>query len=269
MSMWVCVLDPSTPPDDVREWTCGEHHAIVSGRLGGPGVVRFLRSRSPASERVVLVHRPTEGRDAGFLANVVSGALPHVALARLEVVSTLLAATMIALEATLITDDDHVAQLSRIANSLDRTTSGLWVQKVTRLTTPNPTFGQHLRSLVPGGPGFIALRDATPRIVQAKVGSDHFGAARGRLVIGAEPDAPGVDRLRAWFGGAEAMTVPPVMASVRRGYGNAGHEFAVVDEALAEPDARTGLCRVCGEGLHRPDCPFCHVFSDTVEASLA
>ncbi|MGL4743590.1 MAG: hypothetical protein ACRCXL_04270 [Dermatophilaceae bacterium] len=261
MSMSVCVLDPSTPPGDVRQWSCGGHRAVIAGRLGGPGVADYLRTTTGGDGHVILLHRPSERDDAGFLANVISGALPGVAIARLEVTTTLLAATMTALEASVVSPDGHVTRLSRIANSLDHVSSGLWVQKATRLTAPNPSFRQHLRSLVPGGPGFVALRSPEPRLVKADAGGCDPSMARGRLVVGAEPDAPGLDRLRAWFGG-DTMCVPPAMASVRHGYGDAGFEFAIVDEAVAAPDPARGHCRVCGETLHHPACPFCHVLSD-------
>ncbi|MBR7742630.1 hypothetical protein KC207_04930 [Phycicoccus sp. BSK3Z-2] len=268
MSLSLCVLDPSRAPDSVQMWRFGEDDVPVSGRLGGPEVVGRLRPSLRADSRIVVLHRPADHAGAALLANVVSGALPAVPVTRLPVTSSLLAATVIALEAAHVEGEGDLARLARIPQTLDVTVSGAWLRRVTRLDDPSPSFGQHLRSIFPWGPRFVARCGPDGRVVKAEpAGFD--GSGTGRLVVGAPEGSPGVDRLVAWFGSDAVVHVPPVVADVRGVYGNPGVEFAVVDEFLAAPGPRTARCPVCREPMHADTCPFCHVRPDSREVPAA
>lgn len=268
MSLTICVLDPSRPQGEVVEWGFGTDIALVSGRLGGPTLVDRLRPTLGPRTHVVLLHRPSERRDGAFLANVVSGAMPDVPVTRLEVTSSLLAATVIGLEVANISDEGEPTRLSRIERTLTSSVNGVWLSRVTRLATPSPTFGQHLRSVVPGGRRFVALCGPRGRVERA-VPDGHTREGASQLVIGAPEDHAGARQLAAWFGAGDVVHVPPVLADVRRAYGNPGVEFTVVGEVIALPGASSGRCRVCRDVVHGPACPYCHVRPDVPETSRA
>ena len=77
------------------------------------------------------------------------------------------------------------------------------------------------------------------------------------------------EQLRAWYGSDDVVHVPPVLADARLIYGNAGAEFTVVTEALADPGPVVGTCPVCHDALHGTACTFCHVNLRTTEESTA
>lgn len=268
MSLSVCVLDPSRAPDEVGDWGFGEDLALVTGRLGGPEVASRLRTGARPGSHLLLLYRPAQQAEAAFVANVVSGALPALPVTRLAVDVSLLGATVIALEAAHVEGEGDGSRVSRIGRTLAHTVTGVWLTRVTRLTAPSPTFGQHLRSVVPGGPRFVARCGTGGRVEKALAGG-YGGGRTGQLVVGAEQGSPGAQRLSAWFGSDDVVYVPPVAASVQGVYGNHGVEFAVVEEVLASPGPQRGRCRVCRDTVHETACPFCHVRPQTREVPTA
>lgn len=268
MSLSVCVVDPSRRSTAVEEWGFGSEVALVTGRLGGPEVAARLREDLGGDARLVVLHRPADLDAAALVTNVVSGALPHLAVARLAVRSSLLGAAVIGLEAAHIENQDDGTRLARLAGTLGGTTSGAWLSRVTRLSVPSPSFGQHLRSLLPGGPRFLALLGPDAGVVRAAA-EGYAGPPTRQLVIAAPPESTASQRLRAWYGSDDVIHVPPVVADARALYGNPGAEFIVVADSLAEAGPSRGACPVCGDVLHGDVCPFCHVHPRLVEETSA
>ncbi|NHA69465.1 hypothetical protein [Phycicoccus flavus] len=268
MSLSVFVLDPSRAADEVVDWGFGADTALVAGHLAGPQVAARLRETSGEDPHLVLLHRPAQAADAAFLANVVSGAVPAVPVSRLQVDSSLLAATVIGLEAAHVEGEGDVSRLARIEHTLARGVGGAWLKRVTRLDSPSPSFGQHLRSIVPGGARFVARCGTEGRVERASAGG-YTAQGEEQLVVGAEADHPGARQLAAWFGSDDVVHVPPVTSDAKRLYGNPGVEFVVVREVLEPPGPGRGRCRVCRDTLHAEVCPYCHVRSQPLEVPSA
>ncbi len=268
MSLSICVVDPSRATTEIEDWGFGDDVAVVTGRLGGPALAARLRPGIRPGSRLVVLHRPADLPAAALVANVVSGALPQLAVTRLPVGSSLLGATVLGLEAARIEGESDGTRVTRLAGTLDGATSGAWLSRVTRLASPSPSFGQHLRSLLPGGPRFVAVHGPHGGVVRAEP-DGYDGSSSGRLVIGAPADSVAAEQLRAWYGSDDVVHVPPVLADARLVYGNAGAEFTVVTEALADPGPVVGTCPVCHDALHGTACAFCHVNPRTTEESTA
>ncbi|MFW5473235.1 hypothetical protein ACOCJ5_08005 [Knoellia sp. CPCC 206450] len=261
MSLFVAVLDPSGAPEGVRTWSSEDGVATVVGTAAAPALARHVAGSG--AERVVLVARRRDWARAGFVANVVSGALPHLPVTRVQTRASLLAATSIALRASRLEDVPDSTRLSVLEQTDAGLLSGFWVRRVTRLASPSPSFGQHLRSLLPGGPGFVALCGADDLVVKAKPGGFASVARPGTLVV-AGASAQAVDHLARWHGG-DHRVVDPLVSSVQRLYGNDGAEFAVLPPELAAAAPVTGTCPVCALPAHGASCRFCHVRPRSVQ----
>lgn len=256
MNLHVVVLDPSGPADAVRPWSDGLSRVAVMGSAAAPMAARNLASAG--AERVILLARQRDKAMAGLVANVISGALPHVAVTRLHTRSSLLGATAIALQGTRAVDVPATTQLSMIERSIAGSISGAWLKRVTRLASPSPSFGQHLRSLLPGGSGFVALCGAKDEVVKAAPSGFATLGRAGRLLVGSSTGAP-VDHLVRWYGGGDHTVVESLASNVQGLYGNQGQEFVLLEPELAAPAPVTGTCPVCDLPVHDRSCRFCHV----------
>ena len=221
----------------------------------------------------MLLHRPNDAKAAGYLANVVSGALPSTAVVRLAAPSSLLAAAIVALETVRSAADDDGAVLSRLRQTLALTHSGLWAKRVTRLTSPSPSFGQHLRSLWPWGQGFLAYVGPEAWVQQLRAGQAPAQTAGCQLVVGA-PAGKDVSPLTSWWSGqagaaAVVPPLPPIVESTRAAYGNDGVEFVLLHPQLAEPRPAGTRCPVCRVPVRGRACPFCHVVPRALEVGRA
>lgn len=262
MSLFVAVLDPSGAPDGVRAWSSEDGAAAVVGRSAAPALAGHI-ARSGA-ERVVLVARRRDWALAGFVANVVSGALPHLPVTRMQTRASLLAATAIALRASRLEGVPDTTALSVLEETAAASLSGVWVKRVTRLAAPSPSFGQHVRSLFPGGPGFVALCGADDVVVKARPGGFASVARPGTLVV-AGGSTQAVESLAAWHGGGDHRVVDALVADVQRLYGNDGAEFVLLPAELAPAAPVTGTCPVCALPVHGASCRFCHVRPRSVQ----
>ena len=261
VTLSVVVLDPSCEPVSARQWAGGAGWSTrlrIGGHQSGPALASWLRDSD--SHDAIVLHRLTEARQAAYLANVLSGAVPGSAVATVTVTTSLLAAAVVAVDACESSDERPSTTVSRIERTLAGSVSGLWTRTVTRLSNPSPSFGQHVRSIFPGGTGFVSLRGEGARVVAATPGgfAGDGQPAGQQLLVGADEGTRGVAELTAWFGG-ESACVPAVVESVRRAYGNDGVEFTIVPEVLSEPEVVTGRCRVCQQPIHGRSCLFCHV----------
>lgn len=148
---------------------------------------------------------------------------------------------------------------------LERTWSGAWTPTVARLEHPDVAVGQHLRSWLPGGDGFVVTfsgplpearsvgkaapaEPATPR-------GELYGAGVGRLPAAALQDA------LTTSGATGTVDVPALALDAR---GRVGSDDAVelvalpAEQRMDLPSAR-GRCGVCDALVFADTCPFCHV----------
>ncbi|WP_427384235.1 hypothetical protein [Janibacter sp. G56] len=250
MSIGVVIIDPTAMSGGVRAWMGGEAAPVGLAPAADPTAVAAWVAARDLSH-VVLLCRPADHRAARLTATVTSGANPRVAVATLAVPHSTVAlagAAMSVLEAGLA-PGEAVAQLQQI---LSDTISGAWLPRVTKLRAPSPSFGQHVRSMLPGGRGHLALLGAKPVVVRADSGATIIGT-EGTVLVGADAASPAFAGLTRALDRHEAHALPPV-ADPQRLYGADGAEFAI----LGAPRRLTPRpCPVCGEAVAGPACAFC------------
>ncbi|KQS99598.1 hypothetical protein [Cellulomonas sp. Leaf395] len=145
------------------------------------------------------------------------------------------------------------------------TWSGAWTPSVANLTDPAPSLGEHLRSLTPGGKGFVVTLSGPNPSVDAvgKATVPEPGPDRGTLYC-ANPDLlpPAArEQLLAASRCSTVVEVPLMRVDV---VGRLGTDRAV--EAVALPGgggvqlpAARGTCPTCATTVFTDFCPFCHV----------
>jgi len=145
------------------------------------------------------------------------------------------------------------------------TWSGAWTPSVANLSDPAPSIGEHLRSLTPGGKGFVVtLSGAHPSVEPVgRPVAPEPGPDRGTLYC-ATPDllTPAArEHLLAASRCSTVVEVPLMHVGV---VGRLGTDRAV--EAVALPGgggvqlpAARGTCPTCATTVFSDFCPFCHV----------
>lgn len=156
-----------------------------------------------------------------------------------------------------------VALLDEVATE---TFSAAWVSSVARLSSPAPSLGQHLRSWLPAGSGFLI--EHAPRSRVSAVGGRAAGEPRersaGRAVLFvAGNDAPdaAVRYAQRLAGTLAHRRVPDAVVVSNGRYGaTRAVQFAALPAELPEP-YRTDLpsCPVCEIPVPQEACPFCHI----------
>ncbi|QNN54153.1 hypothetical protein [Nocardioides mesophilus] len=216
---------------------------------------------------------------------LVSLALPHVTTVLEPMAGSPLA---VAAVATLVNDPsrsagaagepDPAAQLRTLDTLREQIWSAVWLPSVSRLSTPAPSLGQHVRSWF-GGPGFLAVHGDDARVVPC----------RGTTLPDTQ-DAPPGGVLMVADSGAPAWVVPAAMQAVgatsridypswrdpRDAFGvsacvelvvlpgdldeaGATGSRAAADPAVAADSEASRECPGCGRRHHRPVCPYCRM----------
>lgn len=148
---------------------------------------------------------------------------------------------------------------------LEQTWSGAWTPSVAKLEHPEVAVGQHLRSWLPGGDGFVVTFSgplpearAVGRATQAEpvvARGDVYGAAIGRVPAAALRD------VLTTAGAGGTVDVPALEVDTR---GRVGVQGAVeltalpAEQRMELPPAR-GRCRVCDALVFTETCSFCNV----------
>ncbi|MBF0689512.1 MAG: hypothetical protein IR158_17315 [Cellulomonas sp.] len=148
---------------------------------------------------------------------------------------------------------------------LEQTWSGAWTPSVARLEQPQVAVGQHLRSWMPGGNGFVVTFSGPLPEVRAvgRASAAEPVVARGEVYgagIGRLPDAARQDVLTT-AGSATTTDLPALALDTRARVGVEGAVELValpVEQRMELPPAG-GRCGVCDALLFSETCPFCHV----------
>lgn len=257
MRMAIVWVDPGLDPHHVVVWPADNTRgvALVVGPQAGTEVIAWLDR--VGLQAVLLVGRPSTRRTTRYVASIISGARPDLLVAVRHVPVGALAALVCGVTVDTL-DAWPSALLQCFDHMVGRIWCGAWLRSVGALTAPNPDFGSYVRSLIPGGPRFLALFGPAPRVELA--GKPISGAPiSGDLMVAVAPDAEVPDALTASFPGLQLMRLP-VPAPIRGAYGSSGIEFVLNDRLPPPTMTRTwASCRVCGQPLHEESCPFCHI----------
>lgn len=148
---------------------------------------------------------------------------------------------------------------------LERTWSAAWVSSVAGLHHPSPTLGQHLRSWLPGGAGFLVVHHPRPMVMAAGAPAGASVSMDDRLrrflLVAGTPARQTTDAVAAATGAVGVREVGQIV-DARRQYGvSRAVEYVGLpvpdDVASLVPDV-SGQCPSCSLPLATPACPFCH-----------
>lgn len=249
MRLAVAVIDGTQWDEPVRAWVREDVPLVVVAAHDAVALSRWANG-SPATHVVVLT-RPDTSAQARLQATVAAGQHPHIAFSVLEREVSLLALAacgMTALESPV----DSTEVVAQLQSMLATTDSGVWLRRVNKLRSPQPRFGQHLRSMLPGGRGYVATMGPESRVVSSTKAAEAVSAHPGHLVSEDTEETMAGEVLTAVFGGVP-NTLPSVGSTAAR-YGSPGVEYARLgrDGAL---DAH--VCPVCSLTVAGSICPFC------------
>ncbi len=254
-------VDPAATLSEPRPWVLPEAPAsstapaVVLSPSVAPHAAAWVR-RTGITTLHVFSHRQHH-KAARFVANVLTGAVPGLAASVRPTETTGLSLMSFA-TLSLARGQESPRTLAAIEAQALRTPTGVWLKRVSRLGHPNPSFGQHFRSLFPSRTGFVAtlapdaaVRHQPEPLVDADAG--------GVLLVGGEqPQAS--QWLAAAFPGRRTIVTEPVVEAAGV-YGSPGVEFALVAPGpdLAASLVAQGTCPVCESALFTQSCPLCHV----------
>lgn len=208
---------------------------------------------TPGAHTLVLA----EQRDALVLRRICAGvavsgdappvaglALPHGPLA-LTVLGALATASP-ASPACLLTWLDGVAR---------SVWSAAWLQTVSGVEDPSPSLGQHVRSWLPGGKGFLLEHAPVSRVTRVRDGRS--AAPSGPVPEGAETLPMAALSIARQRSAGQHLLAEASAAHPR--YGTSVVELATQPDPLPPRPQEAGLpsCPVCGIPLPREVCPYC------------
>ena len=255
MRLFVAVVDGTSSDPAARPWLTDD--LVLVGVEDVTALAAWSdEARRAGATHVAVLTRPDTERQARLMTTVAVGRHPAVAYAVVVQEASLLALAasgMTVLESS--TDPDQA--VARLQSMLETTHSGVWLKRVGRLKSPQPGFGQHLRSLLPGGGGYVAVMRPAPRVLATAKAGVELSPHPSQVLCGDEAESPAGQAL----GGAFAVDVNPVtpVGSVEKRYGSSGAEYA----CLGTPDAlSTRTCPTCRLDVAHDICPFCRVRLD-------
>lgn len=160
---------------------------------------------------------------------------------------------------------DAGALPSLLGDLAESTWSGAWTPSVARLADPAPSLGQHMRSLLPSGGGFVVTLagDAGPGVVP--VGSAAQAAVMSRHALyraGGEVPPPALDHLHRVTGTTDTVELPGLRLDPDRFGAPRAVELVALPHSHDVPLPRTEdaeRCTICAAAVLDAFCPYCHV----------
>lgn len=254
MRLAVAVIDGTQSEVTVRTWVRGDLPLIVVSAHDPVALTHWVEGTS--TTHVVVLTRPETRSQARLQTTIAAGQHPDIAFCVLEREVSLLALGACGMTA-LESRPDSPGVVAQLQSMLATTDSGVWLRRVHRLRSPQPRFSQHLRSMLPGGRGYVATMSPDRMVVSAAGAADALVPHDGHLVSEETEDAMATAVLSEVFG-AQSSTLPPVGSTAAR-YGASGVEYARLGRDDALP---THTCPVCALTVGGHVCPFCRVRLD-------
>lgn len=243
----IVVLDAA--PVNTGPWPTAESGLHVAASHDPIGLVEQLRPRRPS--HVVLCCAPAEERQARYLANVVTGALPGTSVAVLPMMASGLAMSAVGVR-TLEGGGPPAAIVATLRSTVATAISGFWLQRLSKLSHPQPTFGQHVSSLF-GKRGYVVTLSPRPEIRRPSAPAWPPGP---QVLVGGSNET-GAGEATARLGLSQPPgTIPPV-TDLKARYSSPGVEFLILPDEV-RPTDRGYVCPSCTLLAVEQFCPFCH-----------
>lgn len=245
----VAIVDPERSTGEAQP-VVDHQPTLATVPFGDPsGLARWIAER-PDLTHVSVLSRPERASSARLLATIATGQHPDVAITVLvrdvaHVALGSVAVSVLDWHGPPGASQDHLRQI------LDGTVSGAVLRSVTRLSSPKPSFWQHLKSLWPGKSRFVVYHGSGPGVVDASRLPTAHPEGTGSMVAAAVT--------REDFTALEGLMQRQVVRATPLGgtevvYGHPATEFAQMGVSTREP---AQPCPVCRELTSAPTCPFC------------
>lgn len=227
------------PDENGRVWILRSGSTVLADQL-----------HDQPADGVVVLARPQDEKGARLALTVAAGAHPSTRFALRVHAASVLALAAVGGQSL---DNGYTAtDVVRLVDAqLGGIVSGAWLERVNKLDRPSPRIWQHLRSILPGSPGFVVTLGPEATVAGGPV---EVPSGATLLVGAADPSVAA----RAVHGSQPVAVTPAIRTE--NGYGSAGAEFVALPRVPALPPA-TSECRVCRERGDAPVCQFCHVES--------
>lgn len=241
-----------------RQWLEGDDRVLLVP-LGEPMALTDWALTRDGLEHLIYVGRASHAPAMAVAANLLTGRLPrlHVSTYTWRTTTLSLAALSAQVSDAVETAQEAVAQLQQL---VPRVWSGVWTPKVSTLDEPQPTFGQHLRSMMPGRSGYLATLTPHLNVARLQQSSGVSVLPGSTLIVGGQLR----ERDLSLVQGQAVVSHSVVLAAVEDGksqYGSSGAvELVWMPGAQALPPSRpSGWCQVCRSPVWGVFCPFCQV----------
>jgi hypothetical protein len=241
-----------------RQWLEGDDRVVLVP-LGDPMALTDWALTRHGLEHLIYVGRASHAPAMAVAANLLTGRLPMLSVntSTWRTTTLSLAALSAQVSDAVETAQEAIAQLHQL---VPRVWSGVWTPKVTALDEPQPTFGQHLRSLMPGGPGYLATLTPDLNVVRLQQTSGVSVLSGSTLIVGGQLP----ERDLSLVQGQAVVSHSVVLPAVEDGKSQYGSPSAVelvwMQGAQALPPSRpSGWCQVCRSPVWGVSCPFCQV----------
>lgn len=254
------LMDRALPPDSAATWGPADAAVTLIGLTPTSLAEHVQRTRPTA---VVVLSRDVSPAASQLAVTIAAGAHPDVRFSLLRRSASALALTA-AGSAALAHESTAGLVRRRADHLLQGTLSGVWLERVNRLQSPNPTMVQHARSMLPRPPGFFVVFGDRPAVVPAAP----TAPPRTSLLVTADGPSAALAAFTSASGPAATPVTVDAVLSTGTAYGSAGAEFAYLPESVELP-VGAALCPVCAEACDGSTCPFCHVTPTLVQETLA
>jgi hypothetical protein len=140
------------------------------------------------------------------------------------------------------------------------TWSGVWMSSVTGLSEPRPSFGQHLRSMMPGRPGYLATLTPQMQVAPLLATGGAPVVPGSTLIVGGQLSESDLDAVQRQAGVSHSVVLPAVEDGTSQYGSSEAVELVSMPEASAVRSGRPpGWCQVCRSPVWGEFCPFCRV----------
>ena len=241
-----------------RQWREGDDRVVVVP-LGDPMALTTWALAHGGLEHLIYVGRQAHAPGMAVAANLLTGRLPQLQVHTSTWCTTTLSLVSLSAQVSNSVETAHeaVAQLHQLVPAV---WSGVWMRSVTGLDEPRPTIAQHLRSLMPGGPGYLATLTPYLRIERLPTAAGVSVLPGSTLIVGGQLREPELQQIK----GQAAVSRSVVRAPVEDGKSQYGSSDAIelvwMQGAQVLPPSRpSGWCQVCRSPVWGQFCPFCQV----------
>lgn len=253
------------------QWLEGDDRVVVVPVADPLALTTWALTRDDL-EQLIFVGRVAHAPAMAVAGNLLTGRLPHLQLSTSTWRTTTLSLAALSARVHEGAESAHeaVAQMQRLVPA---TWSGVWMPRVTKLSEPRPTFGQHLRSMISGGPGFLATLTPQMGVVQLQPIAPESPESPGAVVANGTPVVPGstlivggqlretnLEAVQRQAGVTQSVVLPAAEdGKSQYGSSEAVELVLMPDVSADQPGSPAGWCQVCRSPVWGEFCPFCRV----------